>query len=52
VKKQRDALQAKANKTPEDKAKLEALNKQVKHLQKKATEQSETHSRKQKVQQQ
>jgi RHS repeat-associated protein len=52
VKKQRDALQAKANKTPEDKAKLEALNKQVKHLQKKATEQSETHSRKQKGQQQ
>jgi hypothetical protein len=36
---------------PEDKAKLEKLDNQVKHLQKKAAEKSETHSRKQKGQQ-
>jgi hypothetical protein len=52
TRKQRDALQSKANKTPEDKARLQALNRQVKHLQQQATEKSANHSQKGKGQQQ
>jgi RHS repeat-associated protein len=52
AKAERDQLQSKTNKTPADKANLDKLNKKVKHLQKKAAEKSETHSRKQKGPQQ
>lgn len=51
LRQQRDALKSKANKTPEDKAKLDKLNKAI-NRETDRMKKSETHSRKDKGQQQ
>jgi len=50
TKKQLDQLARQTNKSPEQKEEIKRLERQAKHLQQKATEQSETHSRKHKGQ--